>query len=226
MDRKRINRWAKWFAIILAATFALGTVFLGVGSSTGNIFSGCDKSSPDSINSSSSFEDREAYYKSQIDQNPLDTDSMMALANLYADASVNRFDDAIIYYNKALVITPNNAATIVLIGKANMNKGDFEAAVKALTSATQVAPADAYNFFLLGQAAKAAGQNQTAILAWSKYLELNPNDPNAQLIKDEIAKLATLPAVTPQETTTVPGSPGTTAPVSPTPVSPLPTGTP
>lgn len=220
MDRKRINRWARWFAIMLALTFAFGTVFLGVGSSTGDIFSGCDKSSPDSISSSSSIEDREAYYKSQIEQNPLDNDSMMALANLYADSNVGRYDDAITYYNMSLTVAPNNAATLVLIGKANINKGDYAAAVKAITQATQVAPSEAYNFFLLGQAAKAGGQNQTAILAWNKYLELNPNDPNAQLIKDEIAKLATLPAVSTPETSTVPGSPGTSTPVTP---SPLPT---
>lgn len=226
MHRKKLDKWTRWFAIGMAILFAFTGIFLGVGSATGNIFGGCDKSSPTSINSSSSVEDREAFYKAQIEDNPLDTDSMMALANLYADPTVNRYDDAIVYYNKSLALTPNNAATIVLIGKVNMNKGDYEAAVKALTQATVAAPADAYNFFMLGQAAKAAGQNQTAILAWSKYLEMNPNDPNAQLIKDEIAKLALLPAVTPKETTTVPGSPGTTAPVTPAPVSPLPTGTP
>lgn len=223
MDRKRINRWARWFAIMLALTFAFGTVFLGVGSSTGDIFSGCDKSSPDSISSSSSLEDREAYYKSQVEQNPLDTDSMMALANLYVDPDVGRYDDAIVYYTKSLEVAPNNAATLVLIGKANMSKGDYEAAVKSITLATQAAPSDAYNFFLLGQAAKSAGQNQTAILAWNRYLELNPNDPNAQLIRDEIAKLATLPAVSTPQTSTVPGSPGTTAPATP---SPLPTTVP
>ncbi|MHB9112290.1 MAG: tetratricopeptide repeat protein [Thermoleophilia bacterium] len=223
MDRKRINRWARWFAIMLALTFAFGTVFLGVGSSTGDIFAGCDRSSPGSISSSSSLEDREAYYKALIEENPQDKDSMMALANLYADANVGRYDDAIIYYSMSLQVAPNNAATLVLIGKANINKGDYEAAVKAITLATQAAPTEAYNFFLLGQAAKAAGQNQTAILAWNKYLELNPNDPNAQLIRDEIAKLATLPAVSTPQTTTVPGSPGTSTPGTP---SPLPTTTP
>jgi len=208
MHRNKLEKWTKWFAIIMSITFALGTVLLGVGSATGNIFGGCDKSSPTSISSSSSFEDREAYYLAQIKDNPLDTDSMMALANVYADPSVNRYDDAITYYNKALELDPTNVSTIVLIGKVNMNKGDYAAAVKALTSATTVAPTDAYNFFLLGQAAKAAGQNQTAILAWNHYLEMNPNDTNAALITEEITKLAALPAVTTPENTAVPGSPG------------------
>lgn len=218
LDRKRINRLARWFAIILALTFAFGTVFLGVGSSTGDVFLGCDKSTPTSISSSSSFEEREAYYKAQIEDNPVDTDSMMALANLYTDPSVTRYDDALAYYSKALELDPTNTSTIVLIGKVNMNKGDYAAAVEALNLATQAAPTDAYNFFLLGQAAKAAGQNQTAILAWSHYLEMNPNDPNAALITEEITKLAALPAVTTTQNTAVPGSPGTSVPVTPTPV--------
>ena len=66
---------------------------------------------------------------------------------------------------------------------------------------------NAFAFFKLGEAAKNSGQNQVAILSWTKYLELNPNDPNARLIKDEIAKLVALPPVTTQQTT-VPGSPG------------------
>ncbi|MBI5869760.1 MAG: tetratricopeptide repeat protein [Actinobacteria bacterium] len=220
MDRKRINKWARWFAIMLAITFAFGTVFLGVGSSTGDIFSGCDKSSPDSISSSSSIEDREAYYKAQIEQNPLDTDSMMALANLYAATDVGRYDDAIVYYTKALEVAPNNpnnAATYALIGNVNMSKGDYEAAVKAYTLATQAAPTEAYNYVQLGTAARNAGQNQTAILAWSKYLEMNPNYSNAEDLKKEIARLSTLPAVSTPQTTSVPGSPGTTAPVTPSP---------
>lgn len=216
MDRKRINRWARWFAIILAIMFALGTVFLGVGSSTGNLFSGCTGSSPSSINSSSSPEDREAYFKDLINQNPQDKDSMLALANLYAGDDVRRYDDAIVYYNKYLEISPQGIDVTLLLGRAEMKKGDNEAAVKILSQATQAAPTNAYAFFMLGQAAKAAGQNQTAILAWSRFLELSPNDSNAALIKEEIANLSTLPAVTPK-TSTVPGSPGTSLPVTPVP---------
>lgn len=201
MDRKRINRWTRWFAIILAITFAFGTVLLGVGSKTGNLFSGCSKSTSSSIDSSSSLEDREAYYKELITQNPQDKDSMQALANLYASDDVGRYDDAIVYYNNYLTVSPQSIDVMLLLGKTEMKKGDNEAAVKALSQATQAAPANAYAFFMLGQAAKSAGQNQTAILAWSRFLELSPNDTNASLIKEEITKLTALPAVTPQTST-------------------------
>lgn len=216
MDRKRINRWTRWFAIFLAITFAFGTVLLGVGSKTGNIFSGCSKSTSDSINSSSSLEDREAYFKEQITQNPQDKDSMLALANLYAGDDVGRYDDAIVYYNNYLAVSPQSIDVMLLLGKTEMKKGDNEAAVKTLSQATQAAPTNAYAFFMLGQAAKSSGQNQTAILAWSRFLELSPNDTNASLIKEEITKLTALPAVTPQ-TSTIPGSVGTSVPVTPVP---------
>ena len=218
LDRKRINRWTRWGAIILAATFAVGTVFLGVGSQTGNFFSGCSKSSPTSLSSSSSFEDREQYYKAQIDENPQDNISMLALANLYADDSIGRYDDAIEWFNKELKLEPSNVDIRLRIASIYLNKTqNFEAAVKTLTEVTTMAPDNAMAFLLLGQAAKSAGQNQTTIMAWNRYLEMAPTSEYATMIKDEIAKLTALPAVTPKQTTTLPGSSGTSIPVTPSP---------
>jgi len=221
LDRKKINRFTRWFAIIMAIVFALGTVLLGVGSKTGNIFSGCAGKSS-TINANSSLEDREAYYKDLIQQNPQDTDAMLALANLYSTSDVARYADAITYYNMYLALTPNNLDALMLLGRSQLSVGDNEGAVKTLTQVTTLAPTNSYAFLQLGLAAKGAGQNQTAILAWSKWLEMNPTDSNAQAVKDEIANLATKPAVEPK-TTTVPGTEGTQAPAE-TPVTvPLPT---
>ncbi|MHB8859926.1 MAG: tetratricopeptide repeat protein [Thermoleophilia bacterium] len=214
LDRKRINRWTRWFAIVLVVVFALGTVFLGVGSKTGNIFAGCAKGAPSA--SSKSFEDREAYYKDQISQNPQDNVSMLALANLYADDSVGRYDDAITWFNNALALDPGNADLQLRIASIYMNKTqNYDAAVKLLTDLTAKAPDNANAFLYLGQAAKSAGQNQTAILAWTRYLALAPTSEFAATIKDEITKLSTLPAVTPPPTSTVPGTSGATLPGSP-----------
>jgi len=144
---------------------------------------------------------------------------MLALANLYADDGVGRFDDAIQWFNSYLVLDPKNVDIRLRIAGIYVNKiQNNEAAVKVLTEVTTMAPDNAKAFLLLGQAAKSAGQNQTAILSWNRYLELAPTSEYATLIKDEIAKLATLPAVTTPQTSTVPGSPGTSTPVSPTPL--------
>jgi len=214
MDRKRINRWTRWFAILMAIAFALGTVFLGVGSSTGNIFSGCSGGTPDSISSSSSIEEREQYYLSQIEQNPQDNISMLALANLYADDTVGRYDDAITWLNNYLATDPKNVDIRLRIADIYLSKTqNNDAAVKTLTELTAMAPDNALAYLKLGQAAKAAGQNQTAILAWNRYLQLAPNSEFAATIQEEIAKLSALPATTPP-TSTVTGSPGTSFPGS------------
>lgn len=216
MDRKKINRLVRWSALGLAIIFALGTVFLGVGSKTGNIFSGCDKSSGGSISAASSVDDKEAFYKDQVAQNPQDKDAMLALVTLYADDSVGRYDDAILWLNKYIALDPKNTDQRLRIARIQMDKQqDNAAAVKTLNEVTAMDSANAIAFLMLGQAAKGAGQNQTAILAWGRYLELAPTSEYAALIKDEIAKLATQPAVTPQTTSTIPGTSGTPYPAAP-----------
>lgn len=208
LDRKKINRITRWFAISMAIIFALGTVLLGVGSKTGNIFSGCSKSSPGSISASSSWEDREKYFLDQLGQNPQDKDAMLQLVTVYTDESVGRYDDAILWLNKYLEMDPKNTDVRLRIARIQMDKMDYAGAVKVLNDATAQDPNNAMAFLLMGQAAKGANQNQTAILAWNRYLELAPNSEYASLIKDEIAKLSAQPAST-TATTTVPVAAGT-----------------
>jgi len=144
--------------------------------------------------------------------------SMLALANLYADDSIGRYDDAIEWFNKELKLEPSNVDIRLRIASIYLNKTqNFEAAVKTLTEVTTMAPDNAMAFLLLGQAAKSAGQNQTAIMAWNRYLEMAPTSEYATMIKDEIAKLTALPAVTPKQSTTLPGSSGASIPVAPSP---------
>lgn len=221
LDRKKINRIARWFAIVLAIIFALSGIFLGVGSKTGNIFAGCAKSTSN-ISASSSFEERERYYLDLIQQNPQDKDSMLQLASLYASEGVGRYNDAINWFNKYLELDPKNVDVRIRIGSIYLNKlSDAASAVKVLTEATAIAPDNANAFLQLGLAAKTAGQNQTAILAWTKYLELDPNSSYASQIKDELAKLATQPATTPT-TAAEPGSASNEGAAAPSPVAPAP----
>ncbi|MHB0866390.1 MAG: tetratricopeptide repeat protein [Thermoleophilia bacterium] len=216
MDRKKINRIARWSALGLAIVFALGTVLLGVGSTTGNMFSGCAKNSNGGISAFSSVEDREAFYQDQVAQNPQDKDSMLALVTIYSDDSVGRYDDAITWLNKYLVLDPANTDQRLRIARIQMDKQlNNAAAVQTLNQVTSMDPANAIAFLMLGQAAKGAGQNQTAILAWSRYLDLAPTSEYAALIRDEIAKLAAAPAVAAPTTAAVPGAAGTSSPAAP-----------
>lgn len=218
LDRKRINRYARWAAMILAVIFLLSFVLMGVGSSAaGNFLAGCSREGQSGISASSSFADKEEYYRKQIEENPQDTISVLQLANLYGDDSVGRYSDALLYYDKYLELEPGSVDVRLRKATVQMSKlQDNQAAVATLTEATAMAPDNAMAFLQLGQAAKAAGQNQVAILAWNRYLELAPASEYAPMIREEIAKLATLPAVTPV-TTTVPGTEGAQAPAPLTP---------
>lgn len=218
LDRKRINRFTRWAAIILAIIFLLSFVLMGVGSSAaGNFLAGCARSEQTGITPSSSFEEKEKFYLNQIAQNPQDNISVLQLAGLYADDSVGRYNDAVTYFDRYLETDPKNVDVRLRKASVQMTKlKDNQAAASTLTEATALAPTNAMAFLQLGQAAKAAGQNQTAILAWSRYLELAPGSEYASMIRDEIAKLSALPAVTPP-TTTAPVSQGTQQPL---PISP------
>ncbi len=205
LNRKKINRIAKWFAIVLAFVFALSGIFLGVGSKVGgNIFAGCAQNSS-SISASSSITDREKYLLGLIQKNPKDTDSIKNLASLYAGDDVKRYQDAINWFNKYLAIVPKDMTVRLEIGSIYLNKlNDPTAAAKASSQATSIDPTNANAFLQLGLAEKDALQNQAAIQAWTRYLQLAPGSSYAAQIKDQINQLAH-PAQTGPSTT--PGAP-------------------
>jgi tetratricopeptide (TPR) repeat protein len=216
LDRKKINKLTRWSAIILAVVFLLSFVLLGVGSSSmGSVFSGCSGSG--SINSSSSFEDREAYYKQLIEENPQDDASMLQLANLYSADDIARYQDAIDWFNSYLELKPNDVNVRIRIANIYLNDlADADSAVAVMTEATTIAPDNPDGFYMLGLAQRQAGQNQAAILSWNKYLELAPDSSNADLIRREIEKLEALPPTSGTETT-IPGTEGIQVPQTPAP---------
>lgn len=216
LDRKKINSLARWGAIILAVIFLLSFVLLGVGSSSaGNVFSGCDGTND--ITSLSSFEDREQYYLGQLEQNPQDGVVMLQLSALYADDSVGRYQDAITWLNKYIELNPDDIDARMRIANIYiLDLGDSESGVAVMTEVTAMAPENADAFYLLGLAQREAGQNEAAILSWNRYLELAPDSANADLIRQEIEKLAALPPVTETEET-VPGTEDIQVPQAPSP---------
>ncbi len=201
LNRKKINRIAKWFAIMLALIFALSGVVLGVGSKTGNVFAGCAQSSS-SVSASGAVKDRESFLLGQIKKNPKDADSIMQLATLYAGEDVKRYQDAISWFNKYLALVPKDINVRLEMGSIYLNDlNDPASAAKILTQATTIDPTNANAFLQLGLAEKDALQNQAAIQAWTRYLQLAPGSSYASQIRDQINQLAhpaqTAPPTTP-----------------------------
>ena len=206
LNRKFINRLAKWFAVAFAVIFALSITF--VSGKTGNIFQGCSSST--SSSSQSNIGDQEAYYQKLIKQNPKDKESVLALAGLYEENDVARYQDAVTLINNYLKVVPNDTDVRVSLSNAYIAMNDPKSAMSVLTDATKLAPQDPNLFLQLGMAAKKAGDNQAAIAAWNTFLQLAPNDPNAPTVKSEITTLSSEPAQAP--TTPAPGTGAAPAP--------------
>lgn len=195
MDRRRIESWWRWVAIILAVIFLLSFVLLGVGSSSaGNVLLGCEQQ--ESVTEDSYFAQRERFYLAELESNPADTQSMIALASLYSSEGVGRYNDAIELLNRAIATDPANIEARLALAEINLNiLNDPNAALVVLDEAAALAPENPQVFLLQGLAAKTAGENARAIAAWSRFLQLSPDDPVADTIRSEITVLETLPPV-------------------------------
>lgn len=210
LDRKRINFWARWTAIFLAIVFALGTVLLGVGSTTGNVFAGC--AGQETVRDDG-YTSAETELKDRLAQNPADTATMRELA-LYYDKS-GQYPSAVQYYDEYLKLVPGDPQVMELkmvasfnAGRAQMVAGDYAQGAAGLQATIDIAnqlvalnPANANAYKYQGYAARDLGQTETALAAFNRFLEIAPNDPWVGTVRDEIARLSAPPA------TTVPASP-------------------
>lgn len=205
LDRKRINFWARWTAILLAIVFALGTVLLGVGSSTGDVLAGC---AGDNSVQQSGYGNVEMELKDRLQQNPGDTATIKELA-VYYDQN-GQYAAAVQYYDEYLTKTPGDLPVMEKkmiasfnAGKSQMNAGDYAQGAVSLQAAVDTAnqiialnPNSANAYKYLGDAARQLGQNDVALTAYSRFLEIAPNDYSANRIREEIARLSAPPATT------------------------------
>lgn len=225
MDRKKIERWWRWAAIILAGVFLLSFVLLGVGSSSaGNVLQGCNGNSSVTDDSYEAKQlEQERFYQGVLDDaDPTnDVEAMIGLARLYSTEYFSREMEAISLLDQAIVADPGNlTARFEKARIAAQQLNDPQQAMEVMSEAAAVAPDNPEVFLQLGLFAKAAGQNARAIVAWSRYLELAPDSNLADSIRGEIAVLQTLPAVTSTEPVTIPEAAPGTSPEAPAPASP------
>ncbi len=93
-----------------------------------------------------------------------------------------KYDEALVHYQDALVESPNNPYALFDVGNAQYRKNKFEEALKAFEKATTledpILRAQAY--YNMGNTLYRLGKLPEAILAYKKSLELNPNDEDAK----------------------------------------------
>jgi cytochrome c-type biogenesis protein CcmH/NrfG len=206
LDRKRINRWAKWMALTLAIVFAISFVALGVGSGTSGmnwsaLWSSISGKKTQTTAASSSDAQIKAL-QATLATDPNNVDALLGLAKQYE--SLQQRTQAAQYLERAAALQPTNKDIFLRLGNIylNTNSLNYTSAVRVMNAYTQIAPTDPQGFLMLGVAQRGVGNSKLAILAWNKYLELAPNGDMAATVKSQIDQM--------KVTTTVPADASTT----------------
>jgi cytochrome c-type biogenesis protein CcmH/NrfG len=122
-----------------------------------------------------------------VNKDPNDFDSLVKLGNLYYDGQ--QFPSAIQYYERALVIHPDNPDVRTDMGTAYWYTGNAEKAVAAMETSLKYRPGHPQTLFNLGWVRWQGKQDPMgAIEAWQQLLKTNPDYPEKQKVEQYIAK--------------------------------------
>ena len=213
LDRKRINKWSKWVALILAVVFAISFVALGVGSGTGLNWSDLWGSLSGKKSSSAAPDTPQGKInalQTQLDADPTNVDLMLSIATQYEQLKQPKM--AAQYLEKAATIQPDNALIFTRLGTIYLatDSQDYASAVRVWTKASELDPTTPAVFLQLGVAERGVGNSTMAILAWNKYLELAPNGNMAATVKAQILQMTSSTTVPADASTTATTAAGTT----------------
>jgi len=122
-----------------------------------------------------------------VNKDPNDFDSLVNLGNLYYDGQ--QFPSAIQYYERALVIHPDNPDVRTDMGTAYWYTGNAKKAVDAMETSLKYRPGHPQTLFNLGWVRWQGKQDpKGAIEAWQQLLKTNPDYPEKQKVEQYIAK--------------------------------------
>jgi cytochrome c-type biogenesis protein CcmH/NrfG len=122
-----------------------------------------------------------------VNKNPNDFDMLVKLGNLYDDGQ--QFPSAIQYYERALVIHPDNPDVRTDMGTAYWYTGNGDKALSAMETSLKYRPGHPQTLFNLGWVRWQGKQDpKGAIEAWQQLLKANPDYPQKQQVEQYIAK--------------------------------------
>ncbi len=191
LDRRRINKWAKWVALFLAIVFGGGFLFMGVGYggagfNLSEMFTSGDKTPAEA----ETPEDKIAAYQDLLAQNPDDVTALLGIATIYQQN--DQLGQAAGYLEKALEVDPSQKDLYIRLANIYMNAdvSDYNAAIAVLNKATTADPDNPDVYLKLGVAQNSLGRTEAAVLAWQKYLELAPDGDMASVVREQIETLS------------------------------------
>lgn len=131
------------------------------------------------------LEKEAAALKSEIKEDPDNIDLIIQLANHYYD--LNKFRDAIEYYEKALALQPDNPMALADCGVMYYKAGDSEKALIYLDKAINLQPDLAQAYYNKGLILMTAKNDADgAVAVWQKYLDIAPESEEARFLAGQI----------------------------------------
>lgn len=229
LDRRRIRKWAKWIALVLAIVFGLSFLFMGVGYGgagfdISDIFtSGGCASSTQTTERPDTAEERLEALVTAYEADPKNTATMLSIATAYEDLyregkgqGTEYLNYASAFLRNAIDVDPSLKEVYVRVADIYINgiasTPAYEAAVEVLNKATTVDPDNPEVYLKLGIAQQKLNNTEAAVLAWQKYLQLQPEGQTADIVRQQIEKLTATTTTTGSTTdTTAPATTTTTA---------------
>lgn len=122
-----------------------------------------------------------------VNKNPNDYDSLVKLGNLFYDGQ--QFPTAIQYYERALVIHPDNPDVRTDMGTAYWYAGNADKAIAAMEASLKYRPGHPQTLFNLGWVRwQGKTDPKGATEAWEQLLKANPDYPQKEQVQQYIAK--------------------------------------
>lgn len=122
-----------------------------------------------------------------VNKNPTDYDSLVQLGNIYYDGQ--QYPNAIQYYERALVLHPENPDVRTDMGTAYWYTGNADKALAAMEISLKYRPGHPQTLFNVGWIKwQGKGDPKGAVEAWQKLLKANPDYPQKQQVEQYIAK--------------------------------------
>lgn len=101
-------------------------------------------------------------------KNPSDLKTMLKIGNIFKQ--FGKWENAILYYQKALLIDKSNIEAIFSLGEAFYNRKQYKTALKFLTTALKTAPNSVDANYFIGLCYKELGEHRTALIHLKKAM--------------------------------------------------------
>jgi len=186
------QNWSSTQAYLLAAFclllgVALGYLFRGSASSMPQSATAPQSTSVPNTQAQAALQQSVVPLLEAVNRNPADYDAFVKLGDLYYDGQ--HFPNAIQYYERALVIHPENPDVRTDLGTAYWYIGNADKALAEMEISLKYKPGHPQTLFNLGWVKwQGKADAKGAVAAWQNLLKTNPDYPQKQQVEQYIAK--------------------------------------